>query len=264
MRALTISAAALAAWLLPQTALAWDGPDYWYADAAGQPPGGGGLLGTGSVRDKGITCTHCHMNPAGLVDLKLDFTPPLPTVGGQATYAPGQTYQVAAKLVGEHLGLSGCGQYLSHTNNFAAAFEDASGKPTGVLASDSGQAQTSCPSALPKPINGTTVLWGDCHAITSSGKQDTASWSFSWTAPPGGTGPVTVYYGAVDGNCDMMSMNDDVKVGKMKLGEATAMLAPPGGEQGERSGTRKLAALLGLVPIGAVMTVRRRRKRRAG
>lgn len=256
-------ALALAAWLLPQTALAWDGPDLWYADAAGKQPGGGGLLGTGSAGDRGITCAHCHMKAAGTIDLKLDFEPPLPTVGGQPTYAPGQTYQVAATLIGEHLGKSGCGQYLTHTNNFAAAFEDASGKPSGALTSDSGQSSKSCPTSMPKPINGTTVLYGDCHGIISSGQENVAAWSFSWTAPPGGTGAVSVYYGVVDGNCDMMSMDDDVKVGKMKLGEATAMVTPPVRERAPSEGVGKLAALLGLVPIGVVLTARRRRRRAA-
>jgi len=256
MRWITLTCAAIAAWLLPATARAWDGPEYWYANAAGQPAGAGGIIGTGSARDHAITCAHCHTKAAGMIDLKLDFTPALPTVGGQQTYEPGQTYQIAVKLVGEHLGLSGCGQYLSHTNNFAASFEDPSGKPAGKLTSDSGQTSTSCPPAVPSPINGTTVLWGDCHAITSSGKQNTASWGFSWTAPASGAGAVTVFYGAVDGNCDMMSMNDDVKVGAIKLGEATAMVAPPGG-----AGRGKLAALLGLIPVGIV--VARRRPRRA-
>ena len=170
----------------------------------------------------------------------------------------GQKYQVAVKLVGEHLGLSGCGQYLTHTNNFAAAFEDASGKPTGVLASDSGQSAASGPTALPKPINGTTVLYGDCHAVTSSGGENLGAWSFSWTAPASGSGAVRLFYGAVDGSCDMMSMGDDVKVGTLQLGEATAMAAPPRG-----SGLGRLAALLAFLPVGLVMSKRRRRRRAA-
>lgn len=258
MRWMAIFGLALAAWLAPRAAWAWDGPGLWYDSAAGAQPGGGGLLGTGSTRDRGITCAHCHTKPAGLINLKLDFTPPLPTVGGQQTYAPGQKYQIDVKLVGEHLGLSGCGQYLTHTNNFAAAFEDASGNPTGVLASDSGQSSASCPPALPKPINGTTVLYGDCHAVTASGGQDLSAWSFSWTAPASGAGAIRLSYGAVDGNCDMMSTGDDVKVGALNLGEATAMAAPPRG-----AGLGRLAALLGLLPVGVVMGRRRTRRRAA-
>lgn len=255
-----ITAAAFAATLLSAPALAWDGPELWFADPAGAQPGGGGLIGTGSARDRNITCTHCHTGAEGLIDLKLDFNPPLPTVGGQLTYSPGQTYQISAQLIGEHLGQSGCEQYMAHTNNFAAAFEDASGKPSGVLASDSGQSSASCPQAAPKPVNGSTVIYGDCHAIMSSGQQNTSSWSFSWTAPPSGSGPISLFYGVVDGNCDMMSMNDDVRVGKKKLGEATAM-APPPGPNGGGGAVNKLAALLGLLPFGLVMTLKRRRRR---
>ena len=83
------------------------------------------------------------------------------------------------------------------------------------------------------------------------------------TPPQGGAGAVNLYYGAVDGNCDMMSMNDDVKVGAMKLGEATASLAPP--KQPGR-GTR-MAALAALLPVGIVVLRRRRsavRERRSG
>lgn len=260
MRVLAMAGAALFTFSAASAAWAWDDPGLWYADAAGAQPGGGGLLGTGSARDRGITCKDCHTNPEGLIDLKIDFTPALPTVGGQPTYAPGQKYQVAVKLIGEHLGLSGCGQYLTHVNNFAASIEDAAGKPAGTLASDSGQNSQSCPPVVPKPINGTTVLYGDCHAITSSGVENTSAWSFSWTAPASGAGALTLYYGAVDGNCDMMSMNDDVKVGAIKLGEATALYHP---REGARSpAPARLAALLALLPVGAVWM--RRRRRRAG
>src|SRR6185295_5087437 len=99
---------------------------------------------------------------------------------------PGQSYQVKVSLVGEHLGKSGCGQYLSHVNNFAATFEDAGGKLAGVLSSDSGQSSASCPQVMPKPINGTTLLYGDCHAVTSSGGENMTQWTFSWKAPASG------------------------------------------------------------------------------
>ncbi len=174
-------------------------------------------------------------------------------VGGQPTYTPGQKYQVDVKLVGEHLGLSGCGQYLTHVNNFAATVEGASGKLAGVLGSDSGQSSSSCPKDLPKPISGTTVLYGDCHALISSGAENMSSWSFSWTAPAAGSGGLTLFYGAVDGDRDMMSMNDDVKVGTIKLGEATAALeAPP-------RDWRSAMLAFSLVPIGLAARLRKRK-----
>src|SRR5262249_35490266 len=150
--------------------------------------------------DFGITCAHCHVKAEGKIDLDLEFTPELPTVGGQQTYEPGATYQVVAKLVGEHLKGDACGKLMGDTmpnvNNFAAAFEDASGNVAGRLASDSGQSAQSCPSTLPSPPPaGTTATYGDCHAVVSMGGADHTSWTFSWTAPAAGSGPLIVFYG---------------------------------------------------------------------
>ncbi len=254
----TAAAAALLSLLAPTPAHAWDGPELWFASAAGKNPGGAGIVGTGGALDHNVTCANCHMKAESKIDLALDFTPPLPSVGGQPTYTPGQKYQVAVKLVGEHLGINGCGQYLSHVNNFAATVENASGKLAGVLGSDSGQSSSACPKDLPKPINGTTVLYGDCHAVISSGAENMTTWSFAWTAPVAGSGGLTLYYGAVDGDCDMMSMNDDVKMGTIKLGEATASLAAPKGE----GGSRTAMLTLGLLPLGLAARLRRRKARR--
>ena len=252
------AAAAFACLLLPAPAEAWDGPDLWFAPAAGKNAGGNGIIGTGGALDHNITCANCHMKAESKIDLALAFTPPLPSVGGQPTYTPGQTYQVAVKLVGEHLGINGCGQYLTHVNNFAATVENASGKLAGVLASDSGQSSSSCPKDLPMPINGTTVVYGDCHAVISSGGENMTAWSFAWTAPAAGSGGLTLYYGAVDGDCDMMSMNDDVKMGTIKLGEATASLVLPPNENPSRSAWLGL----GLLPLGLAARLRRRKAKR--
>lgn len=255
--ALVSAGAAFITALTPARSHAWDGPDLWYSSATGQMPGGGGIVGTGGSLDHNITCAHCHTNAESKIDVKFEFSPSLPTVGGLPTYTPGQKYQVSVKLTGEHLGLSGCGQYLTHVNNFAATIENGGGKLAGVLSSDSGQSSTSCPKDMPKPISGTTVLYDDCHAVIASGAQNLASWSFAWTAPPAGEGPLTLYYGAVDGNCDMMSMNDDVKVGSLKLGEATAALSPGSG------GDRRLSLALGLLPLCLVACLRRRPPKRS-
>ncbi len=72
-----------------------------------------------------------------------------------------------------------------------------------------------------------------------------------------GTGDVTLQYGMVDGNCMMDSLNDDVKVGNLKLSEGMPMgMAPPRG-----NGVSGVLASLGLVPaIGIVAAARRRRR----
>jgi hypothetical protein len=141
-------------------------------------------------------------------------------------------------------------------NNFAATVENASGKIAGTLISDAGQSSSACPQAMPDPKLGTTLLYGDCHAITSNGGENMTSWSFSWTAPAAGAGSLTLYYGAVDGNCDMMSMGDDVKMGNMKLGEGMAALPPEPGSQGNRY------AWLAMLPLGSGAAMQRKRRMR--
>ncbi len=270
----TLLALVFVPWLFPSLALAWDGPASWYDPANGGNappgdmnaimPGGGGILGTGGARDYNITCANCHLNDKGQqgqIDGALAWNPPLPTVNGQRAYQPGQRYTVTFQLLGEHLGKSGCGPYVTgNINNFAAAFEDASGRPAGVLSSDSGQTATACPSRAPSVNGGTTMLYGDCHAVFSMGgdKADVGrtSWTFTWQAPQAGGGPITISWGVVDGDCMMDSLDDDVKVGTTKLVEATASAAPP-----RRA---PALALLALAPLALLarknLRIRRRRR----
>jgi hypothetical protein len=228
---------------LPSLAHAFDAQALWLSPANGGvaapgqmnalQPGGGGIFGTGGAHDYGITCANCHVNnkqQQGKIDMSVAFTPALGGVAGAATYQPGQKYTVTATMTGEWLGQSGCSPYVTgNINNFAASFEDSGGKPTGTLTSDSGQTGTSCPSSAPQVSSGTTMLYGDCKVIFSMGgdKADSGrtSWTFSWTAPAAGSGPLTMFWGAVDGDCMMDSLGDDVKVGTLKMTEATAARA---------------------------------------
>jgi hypothetical protein len=223
--------------VFPSVARAFDGQGLWYTPANGGvappgnmnalPPGAGGIFGTGGTHDYNITCANCHLNnmqQQGKIDLMLAFSPALQSVAGQAAYKPGQTYMVTATMTGEHLGMGGCGPYVTgNINNFAATFENASGKTVGALASDSGQTSASCPSRAPTVASGTTMLYSDCRVIFSMGgdKADAnrTSWTFAWTAPGAGTGGVTMYWGVVDGDCMMDSWGDDVKAGTAKIAE---------------------------------------------
>jgi hypothetical protein len=251
----------VAALVVPARALAWDSNTYWFDPANGAPPpagsqyavlpGGGGILATGGASDHNITCADCHIKAAEQIDSTFLFD-------GQplTQYSPGHTYQVTAKLLYEHLGLSGCGPYVNgNVNNFGATFEDANGNRVGTLASDGNTSGASCSSSLPATVTGTTLVYGDCHAITSTSTKDLAQWSFSWTAPAVGTGTVTLYYGMVDGNCMMDSLNDDVKVGNAKLteGAPSAMASPP-------SGANTVLAFIGLYPGLALVAAARRRR----
>lgn len=242
-------------------ALAWDSNAYWYDPASGAPPpqgsqyavlpGAGGILATGGATDHNITCADCHVKAAGQIDSAFLFDgKPL------TAYTPGHTYQVTAQLLSEHLGLSGCGAFVNgNVNNFGATFEDANGNVSGVLASDGNTSGASCQATLPSSVTGTTIVYGDCHAITSTSTKDLAQWSFSWTAPASGTGTVTLYYGMVDGDCMMDSLNDDVKVGNVKLAEGAPMA------MGKPFGANCALAALGLYPAVAAVAAFRRRKR---
>lgn len=250
--------------LAPTLALAWDGVSLWYDTAEGKSPGGGGIIATGAVQDYNITCAHCHVGAPNKIDAKFEFNPPMATVGNQPVYTPGQTYQINVSLLNETLGLANCAQYMMNANNVGVAFEDASGKSAGILASDSGQSASSCkPTAPSQPIQGTTALYGDCHAVVGTGAENLSNWSFSWTAPKAGAGPLTVYYGVVDGNCDMSSYDDDVKVGTIKLGEATASLAPMPSKHPSAFAFNAFS-LLGLLPIaGLILSLSRSSRRRS-
>ena len=265
MRTIVILAAFSWALFFARAAAAWDGPPMWYDPANGSPetnqnPGGGGILGTGGAQDHGITCANCHIqgkSPTGLVGATVAFNP----TPANGAYAAGQTYTVTITMTGEHLGLSGCRQYTPDNNNFmGATIEDENGNLAGSLSTQSGST-ASCPATVtfdPNVFKG-TFMYKDCHAVLSHGASMT-SWTFDWTAPAKGAGPVTLYYGVVDGNCMMDSLDDDVKVGVVKLGEATAMLDLP--KQG--SGSETALASAGVLPaLAAFARAIRRRRRRA-
>jgi hypothetical protein len=206
--------------LLCGSAWAWDGPALWYASATGGAtgtlPGGGGIMGTGGQHDYGIKCTDCHVQrkdePA--LAFAMTFSPAL----AGATYTPGQRYTVTAQLSGAQLGVPCTMQYSSNVDNFAASFEDDTGNQAGALTPDDGQSAPNCTLPSPPPA-GTTALDGDCKVIFSNGTKDIDRWTFTWTAPT--TGTVHVFWGAVDGDCDMMSMNDAAVTGSMTLTPAT-------------------------------------------
>jgi hypothetical protein len=198
-------------------AYAWDGPGMWYRAADDANPGGGGIMGTGGRHDHGIKCTDCHAQRQDEPNLSfaLDFAPPL----ANNTYVPGTRYTVTARMTGAQLGVNCSVPNGRNVDGFATSFEDDAGASAGMLAADDGQAAPSC--ALPSPPPpGTTALDGDCKVIFANSTPDTTTWTFYWTAPS--TGTVHVYWGAVDGACDMMSMNDAAVVRSETLAPAPA------------------------------------------
>lgn len=258
MRAIAWSSLALFLLLLAAPVRAWDGPALWESPANAAQPGGGGVWGVGGKRDFGVSCAHCHVenDPVKKVDLQFAWNPPLQSIAGQAAYSPGKTYSITATLVNEHLGLSGCGAYTSNVNNFAVGFENGAGATAGILVGDYGRGDA-CPPTLPSPppAGMNTMTYGDCHALASAGGAGKTTWTFQWLSPAAGSGPVAVHWGVVDGNCDMMSMNDDVKVGTTMLVEGTVRWE-------DRKPSRGALALAALPAIGVALVIRAGRRRR--
>jgi hypothetical protein len=251
MRALVLVSVLFVVTACTRGAFAWDGAQYWF-HAADADPGAGGILGMGGARDYTITCANCHVKGAGQIGLTLtlDGAPP------PAMYRPGHTYQVTAAITGEHLfcmdpSMNATGNH----NEIGFTAEDDSGNVAGGFGADYGSS-ASCPQAPPdnQTFTGTTLTYGDCHGVNTTGGNVT-SWSFSWTAPAAGSGRVTLYYVGVDGNCMMDSFNDDVKVANVKMGEGTAALRP-------RTPSNNALAWIGMIPaVGIAVALRRRRAR---
>ena len=167
--------------------------------------GGGGIFYTGAARERGWDCTACHTNAPHKIQIRLDASPDLLA---DFRYTPGQTYTFTATLMGEHAGLQSS---TSNYNGLAIAFVDGKRNDAGTL---SGYAPDDFYAAGPA-------------TITSAGTRvGVTVWRFRWTAPPAGSGPVTIHAAAVDGNAAGQSSGtltdpwgDDVFVGKLVLKE---------------------------------------------
>jgi hypothetical protein len=260
-------------------ARAWDASELQYAPADGEIPGGGGIIGTGSRNDQRTECGHCHIDADGTIDLTFAPEPAFDAQGDSLFYEPEREYEFTVKLTGEHLGLSGCRTGAPNANMMAATFEDAAGANVGTLESDTGQMQgAGCPATTPDPksiTSGTTLLAVDCRAILTRDAMPggNTQWKFRWTAPPAGTGDVTLYGGAVDSNCEMNSRGDDVKMIKLTLSEGakTALDSGVGRVRDPRVALAGVAptsvlmpALLGLALLFSALCARPRARRRRG
>ncbi len=202
----------------------------WHETADGPYAAGGDIHGTGSNHDWGVTCAHCHINDKqqqGKIDFTISTSPAFAKKNGLDSYVPGTTYQVTTAMTGEHLGLA---LVNTNFNGFGLTIEDQSGKTQGVFLSDETPPKSSVncvavPTMLPDAIvKGTTTVRGDCHTLVSLAKSNLTTWTFSWTAPAAGAGPLTIYYGVVDADYSTngstrSSLGDDVKVGTKKLVE---------------------------------------------
>lgn len=193
-------------------------------------PGGGNIYGTGGARDFGITCAHCHIKSAGVIDATISPSVAWQMMNGMPAYKPGQAYQITVTLTNEQKNPG----TTNNLNGFALSIEDASGRGVGMFSNDASAGQVNTNTCTNAKISGmaetnlaavaTTYLispnstGGGCYTVVSVPKAGATSWKFNWTAPAAGAGPVTLWYGVVDGDTDgKNSSGDDVKQGKLVL-----------------------------------------------
>ena len=184
---------------------------------------GEGVYFTGAPRFSSLTCSSCHVGAPGIVGLRLGADHPELFTDG---YTPGMTYQLEVELTGETKGVQfntpTCTDPLApgdtftyvqcNNNGYALEIDSADGPLAGTLCPQRPNGGT-CPMAdftvdeSLLPTEGPTdAIFSDrvYSADPSMPKLVTRNgptrWHFFWTAPQAGTGPLTVYVAAVDGN----------------------------------------------------------------
>jgi len=196
-----------------------------------KPPGaggGGGIFYAGAPLERGWDCTMCHLQPPGKVKVRLDVNPP--SLFQNFTYTPGNVYSFTATMVDEHLGKN---SPLSNYNSVVVEVVDGKGFQAGSMG---GFAAEDLYSGYPATI------------ATTGTKPNVTQWTFNWTAPPLGSGPVTMYVAGVDGNGANAGagktltdpLHDDVFVASVAFTESPTGRRNP-------SGTSIFACALGLV-----------------
>ena len=234
-----------------------------------------GLYFTGAPRFASLDCSTCHVGGPQRVGLRLNADDPDLFATG---YVPGKVYQLQVALTNESEGLmyksTTCTDppapdesytYVQCNNNGFGLEIDATGGPVmgGFCAQQ--PANGVCPmpdftrdESLVAPDNDAVfdgkIYSSDPNMPKLITRNDATSWRFWWTAPKAGTGPLTVYVAAVDGNGgagsianDQDPYNDDTVSANFFLQEAGAPVhnsAAAGCSAGGRVGPRALAWLL--------------------
>jgi len=272
-----------------------------FFDPADSPHGaslgalGEGVYFTGAPRYSGLDCSTCHTDGPQQISVRIGADPPGLFSEG---YEAGTTYELLVEIIGEGKGLDHKGATCTeppgksdtyayqpcNNNNFALELDDIN----GPLASPSLLSGTSlfcpvrptngiCPTS--DPISDETVvapggdaIFGNRMRVIATPKtfsqNDPTRWRFYFTAPIAGTGPLTLYLGAVDGNGgDGSATNDQDPYGDdtvratvpMKEANALAAVAAVAGcaYAGSSAQPRALSACWVLLCIGFIMLRRR-------
>lgn len=165
------------------------------AFSSGPPNGATGAPGE-------AVCTDCHSSfPVN------SGTGSLSVSGLPQTYIPGMAYTVTVNLADPNARRWG----------FEATAK-ANGKPGGVIAvTDAARTQLSQASSGLQYIKHTSQG-------TDAGKTGSDSWTFSWTAPAAGTGPVTFYAAGNAANGDGTPSGDHIYTTSVSVPEGAAIV----------------------------------------
>ncbi|MEO6954580.1 MAG: hypothetical protein ABI321_22470 [Polyangia bacterium] len=249
-----------------------------------------GIYFTGAPRFSGIDCSSCHTDGPRKVTLDLgvdDVT--LFSTG----YVPGQTYELSVTLGNETEGLeystptctdvppsdSGVTYQQCNNNNFALEIDTATGPVTGTSFCAAPPSQGSCPAKSSSgdevvvAPDGDAVFANDAHSMSMPYQRlanDATSWHLWWSAPAAGSGPVTIYVAAVDGNggsgtvtSDQDPYGDDTVRGVFHVREAggTATLDASAGCSAVPGASGAGQALVVLMALAWLRSTGRRRTR---
>lgn len=150
-------------------------------------PGGAPAGATGSPGDNNLTCARsgCHAGTASPQAGLISSNVPL------SGYVPGETYQITVSITQN--GISKWG--------FQASPQNSNGVLLGTL-------------TLTDPSRTRFIGTGNKYVTHTtggnSGATGSTSWSFNWTAPSVGTGPVTFYTAAMAANGNNATSGDQV------------------------------------------------------
>jgi hypothetical protein len=210
------------------TAYAWPTGEQFDGDPVSEG-GGGGNAFTGSTRHARHDCAVCHTDPPRTLRLTVEADPVALFDG----YKPGATYKMRVKLRGEHAAVSSLalGDACVPTvdkrcddNGFALEIDDLAGAPRGSFAPLG--ADGSCGATAPAIDAETYVLAAGDAVVHSGYHHGLDAWGFCWTAPPAGSGPLTLFAAVVDGNGGSGNadnpddtVGDDVASGSVALAE---------------------------------------------
>ncbi len=175
--------------------------------------GGGGMYFTGAPRQKAYDCTVCHVGGAHTIGANVTIVPDDGSAPTPGVYTAGKSYAITLALTGEHLGLGAA----RNVNTFLAEIDD---DRDAAIAGFGG-----FDSSV------TTVDGG--KVVAAAGQEAQTTWTFHFTAPAAGAGPITLYGSLVDGNggdgtaaFPSDPLGDDVATITLRLCEGVSGCAP--------------------------------------